>query len=346
MSDPPPPPNRPASSVQLPTWKDLLWPTLEAIKDLGGSGTIQEIESKVAPLLQLTEERQSVLHKDGPDTEVNYRLAWARTYLKGVGALTNSSRGVWAITNLGRQMTKAEMAGVEAKYRAVRKATGGERVPSPHRRRDIGREDLDREPVEIDRDWKAALLNTILELPPERFEHLAKRLLREAGFVQVTVTGGAGDEGIDGTGIYRQALVSFPVYFQCKRYRGTVPPSAVREFRGAIQGRGEKGLLITTGTFTSQAQTEASRPGAPLVDLIDGDALADLLKQYRLGVREVFGFEVGSETVLERNIPVRVNALHSISHFVSANWKWLVATLLSAVVAAVLTDILLNPPHF
>jgi restriction system protein len=283
MSGPPPQPNPPASSVQLPTWKDLLWPTLEAIKELGGSGTIQEIEAKVAPLLQLTEDRQAVLHKDGPDTEVNYRLAWARTYLKGVGALTNSSRGVWAITDLGHQMTEADMAGVEAKYRAVRKATGGD----PRRRRGIDREDLDREPVEIDRDWKAALLNTILELPPDRFEHLAKRLLREAGFVQVTVTGGGGDEGIDGTGIYRQALVSFPVYFQCKRYKGTVPPSAVREFRGAIQGRGEKGLLITTGSFTAQAQSEASRPGAPLVDLIDGDTLADLLKQYRLGVKVV-----------------------------------------------------------
>ena len=274
-----------ATAVQLPTWKDLLWPTLQAIKELGGSGTIQEIESKVAPLLQLTEDRQAVLHKDGPHTEVNYRLAWARTYLKGVGALTNSSRGVWAITDVGQHMTQADMAGVEAKYRSLRKETGGKRRPS--RRRGIDREGLDREAPEVETDWKAALLNSILELPPDRFEHLAKRLLREAGFIQVTVTGRTGDEGIDGTGIYRQALVSFPVYFQCKRYKGTVPPAAVREFRGAIQGRGEKGLLITTGTFTAQAQSEASRPGAPLVDLIDGDTLADLLKQYRLGVKVV-----------------------------------------------------------
>ena len=274
-------------SVQLPTWKDLLWPTLEAIRELGGSGTIQEIESKAAQLLGLPEDQQALLHKNGPNTEVNYRLAWARSYLKGVGALTNSSRGVWAITDLGQQMTEADAAGVEAKYRALKKETGAQRRPVQASQSGLDSVEADHETGEADKDWKDALLNTILELPPDRFEHLAKRLLREAGFVQVAVTGKTGDDGIDGTGIYRQALVSFPVYFQCKRYKGSVPPSAVREFRGAIQGRGEKGLLITTGTFSLQAQQEASRPGAPLVDLIDGDTLADLLKKYRLGVKVV-----------------------------------------------------------
>ncbi len=122
-------------------------------------------------------------------------------------------------------------------------------------------------------------------MAPDGFERLAQRLLREANFRNVEVLGKSGDGGIDGVGVYRLSLVSFPVFFQCKRYAGSVGPGAVRDFRGAMAGRGEKGLLITTGTFTKDARAEASRDGAPPVELIDGDDLCDLLKEYELGVR-------------------------------------------------------------
>jgi len=133
-------------------------------------------------------------------------------------------------------------------------------------------------------NWKDVLLDAVMAMRPDAFERLAQRLLREAGFISVNVTGGSGDGGIDGLGVYRLSLVSFPVFFQCKRYRGSVTPSAVRDFRGAMAGRGDKGLLITTGTFTSEAKKEATRDGAPPVDLIDGDRLCDLLREYKLGV--------------------------------------------------------------
>jgi restriction system protein len=123
-----------------------------------------------------------------------------------------------------------------------------------------------------------------LRLSPSGFERLAQRVLREAGFTNVTVTGRSGDGGIDGVGTYRLSLVSFPVYFQCKRYRGSVPSRDVRDFRGALVGRGEKGLFITTGSFTREAQREANREGATPIELIDGPVLCDLLKEYRLGV--------------------------------------------------------------
>lgn len=124
----------------------------------------------------------------------------------------------------------------------------------------------------------------LLEVPPDGFERLARRLLREAGFVSATVTGKSGDGGIDGIGVYRLSLVSFPVFFQCKRYRGSVGASAVRDFRGAMSGRGDKGLLITTGSFTADAKQEATRDGAPPIDLIDGDRLCELLKEHKMGV--------------------------------------------------------------
>lgn len=121
-------------------------------------------------------------------------------------------------------------------------------------------------------------------MSPDAFERLAQRLLREAGFRNVEVLGQSGDGGIDGVGVYRVSLVSFPVYFQCKRYRDSVGPNAVRDFRGAMSGRGEKGLLITTATFARAAREEATRDGAPPVELINGDDLCDLLKEYDLGV--------------------------------------------------------------
>jgi restriction system protein len=121
-------------------------------------------------------------------------------------------------------------------------------------------------------------------VPPDGFERLAGRLLREAGFVNVTVTGRSGDGGIDAVGVYRVSLLTFPVYVQCKRHRGSVGAGAVRDFRGAMAGRGEKGLLITTGSFTGEARQEATRDGATPIDLVDGEELCDLLKGFRLGV--------------------------------------------------------------
>jgi restriction system protein len=271
-----------AKHPEIPRWKSLLWPTLEAVKALGGSGSIQEIETKVAELIGATEAQQAVPHGEGRYTEINYRLAWCRTYLKGVGLLTSAGRGVWAITEQGRQATPADMDKVEGYYRNLRKARRQAELADAGQADDDG---PDGAGEEIGGDWRDELLKRLLTLTPDRFEHLAKRLLREAGFVQVEVTGRSRDEGIDGTGIYRPSLVSFPVFFQCKRYRGSVGSAKVRDFRGAMSGRGDQGLLITTGTFTADAKAEASRPGAPLVDLIDGDGLCDLMKDYQLGLR-------------------------------------------------------------
>jgi restriction system protein len=138
--------------------------------------------------------------------------------------------------------------------------------------------------AESEEGWREELLRILAELDPAAFERLALRLLREAGFTNTQVTGRPGDGGIDGQGLYRLSLVSFPVFFQCKRYASSVGAAAVRDFRGAVSGRGDQGLLITTGTFTAEAKREANRAGATPIDLIDGERLCDLLKEYGLGV--------------------------------------------------------------
>ena len=141
------------------------------------------------------------------------------------------------------------------------------------------------EEVDKTEEWKEQLLNILYEITPAAFERLAQRILRESGFFQVEVTGKVGDGGIDGKGIVRvSGLLSFHVIFQCKRYKGSVTPSQIRDFRGAMQGRADKGLVITTGTFTREAIKEATRDGAPPIDLIDGETLCEKLKELRLGV--------------------------------------------------------------
>ena len=265
----------------MPTTEALVWPTLRAICSAGGSATLQEITELVVQHEGFSEAVQGVPHGDSPRTELEYRLAWARTYLKNIAAVEQSARGVWRATDLGRFLDEAGTTRLLREWRTGRgskakgsASNGGSEPPAGR----VG-------PTEdAEFDWSATLLERLLRVPPDSFERLARLLLREAGFVNVSVTGKTGDGGIDGVGVYRLSLVSFPVFFQCKRYRGSVGSAAVRDFRGAMQGRGDKGLLITTGTFTSEAKAEATRDGAPPIDLVDGARLCDLLKEQRLGV--------------------------------------------------------------
>lgn len=267
------------SQPDIPAYSDLLWPTIVAVRRLGGSGSIDEIADAVVDQEGFTEGQQQVLHGDGPQTEIEYRLAWAGSYLKGMGLLVNSKRGVWSLTEEGRTVQQGEIAPRHRRYLA--------QYREQRRRKRMRDEEPSTGEKDVDQDsgWRDQLLDALTSMKPDGFERLAQRLLREAGFISATVTGRTGDGGIDGLGVYRMSLVSFPVFFQCKRYKGSVGSAAVRDFRGAMAGRGDKGLLITTGTFTSEAKAEATRDGPPPIDLIDGNRLCDLLKEYDLGVK-------------------------------------------------------------
>src|SRR4029077_16762250 len=265
--------------VTVPAFYELLWPTIKALKVMGGSGSNEELLAKIIELEHILESVQTFVHTDNRQTKLGYNLAWAKTYLKRVGALENSSRGIWALTALGESMTE----------------TDSEDVPRKVRRQDHERKKATQEPPADqpngaavsppEETWKDLLLDALRQMPPDAFERLAQRLLREAGFIKVEVTGRSGDGGIDGLGVLRVNLLSFQVLFQCKRYQGTVGAGTVRDFRGAMVGRCDKGLIITTGTFSNDAKREATRDGAPAIDLIDGDLLCDLLKQLKLGTQ-------------------------------------------------------------
>lgn len=259
--------------------------TIEALKDLGGSASIQELDERVIEIEGVSEDEQSLtMPRDENRPRVNYYLAWARTFLKRGGALVNSARGIWALSELGNTISTLQetreiydRVNLEERERAKKKR----KAVKPEQAEIV--ENADAGPDDAE-DWKSGLLAVLGQTEPSAFERLAQRLLREAGFTKVEVRGKSGDGGIDGIGVLRVNLVSFQVYFQCKRWKGSVGAKEIRDFRGALQGRADKGLFITTGHFTSQASDEATRDGAIAIDLIDGDRLCDLLKENRLGV--------------------------------------------------------------
>ena len=263
----------------LPTFDDLMNPLLEALRRLGGSGTIEEIYAKTVEITGLSDEVLSQLHDPEKSslTEVGYRLAWARTYLRKFGLLENSSRGVWSLTEKAKTLEKIDSSEVVRFVRAQEKKDAPKKRPADETARELSEEE----------GWKDKLSAVLTQkLEPAGFERLVQRILRESGFIHVEVTGRTGDGGIDGKGIARiHGFMSFPILFQCKRYKGSVAAGEVRDFRGAMVGRADKGLFITTGSFTPAAVKEATRDGAPPIDLVDGDELAEKLKQLSLGVK-------------------------------------------------------------
>jgi restriction system protein len=272
------------ASAYIPSYDELLWPTLRAVRELGNTAKLEEVDEKVVAQEGFSEKLMAVLHKDGPRSEIEYRLAWARTYLKGIGALDNPERGVWVTTDAGTRFEEHELEPLRQIYLGKLREERKKKKAAAKLAGADADADVEVTADETD-DWREELLTALLGMEPTAFEHLSKRLLRAAGFINTNVTGRSGDGGIDGVGVYRLSLVSFPVFFQCKKYKGSVTPEKVRDFRGAMAGRGDKGLLITTGAFTSEAKKEATRDGAPPIDLIDGERLCELLKEHGLGVR-------------------------------------------------------------
>lgn len=267
--------------MEIPAYDQLMLPLFAALKDLGDSASIAEIDEYVGEHSGLPSELLDLPHnaEKSNQTEFQYRLAWARTYLKKAGLIDNSSRGVWVISPDKRDVQTFDPAEIVRTVRELHKLERAER--------DQGDELIDGDdgPDETDA-WRRAL-HTVLTtgIDPSAFERLVQRLLRESGFIHVEVTGRSGDGGIDGKGIVRiNGMLSFHVHFQCKRYQGSVSASHIRDFRGAMVGRADKGLFITTGTFTRDAIRESTRDGAPPLDLIDGDQLADKLKELNLGI--------------------------------------------------------------
>jgi restriction system protein len=266
--------------MDIPQYTEMFNPLIKALHELGGSGSIDEINAKVGEIEKYPDDMLEVLHGTGPRSEVEYRLAWARTYLKKFGILENSSRGVWSIATDKNSILEVNPKEVVDFFHAQIATTNQDSSDNNTDTTALPTND------EHTKTWQENLIELIQSLPPDNFERLIQRVLREAGFSQVEVTGKTGDGGIDGKGIFKIAgLISFNVLFQCKRWKNAVTASDIRDFRGAMQGRADKGLFATTSTFTRDASKEASRDGATPIDLLDGEALTNKIRELKLGIK-------------------------------------------------------------
>ena len=273
-----------------PQFVRFFGPLLDALRKLGGSATPEEAVEQIAKDLGITDAEQDEKLPSGEPRFKN-QVAWARFYLVRDGMLDSSKRGVWSLTDKGRT---AALTHEQAKdiFLKLSKIFRVQRVPKIDGE-ESENEQIAEEAINSPSNYRKQLIQLLLSLPAKGFERLAQRILRESGFTQVVVTGQSGDGGIDGNGTLQiNPLLSFKVLFQCKRYRETVAPTHVRDFRGAMAGRADKGIILTTGTFSAEARREASRDGVPPIELIDGEKLIELLEKLELGLKPITTYEL------------------------------------------------------
>lgn len=266
-------------------------PVLEALHQLGGSGRPEEVRARIIQALGLSEKEQTDPLPSGVSRFEN-QVHWARFYLSKAGYIDSSRHGVWSLTDKSRGIPSLTADQARDIFRSVLAQFGKDRREKSEP--GAAAEEATAEQAEAaGLNYAQEVATKLLGLPAAGFERFCQRLLRESGFQQVTVTGRTGDGGIDGIGILQvNALVSFKVLFQCKRYRGAVGPGQVRDFRGAMMGRADKGIILTTGSFTADARKEAVRDGVPPIELVDGDKLVEMLQQLELGLKPRRTFEV------------------------------------------------------
>ncbi len=286
---------------RIPRYTQLIVPTFMALKKLGGSGKNDEILNQIIIDLNISDEVADIQHKGRTNkSELSYQADWARTYLRQYGVIENSARGVWSIkpdyVSANNLDSKKIVDTVTQENRLRRESTGNtdssnsfsENIPEDN----DPTNDYAEYPDEA-KPWREQLADVIQNMDPYAFERLSQRVLRECGFTQVEVTKKSGDCGIDGTGKLRiNGIFSFNVAFQCKRYKGLVGSSEIRDFRGSLTTDIEKGVMITTGSFSKAAREEASNPGKQQIDLIDGEEFINKIAEYGIGVKPITSYEI------------------------------------------------------
>jgi len=269
-----------------PQFVQYFIPVISALKELGNSGTPSEVREVIIKNLKIPDSVLNEQLKSGI-ARFDNKAAWARFYLSKAGYLDSSKRGVWTLTEKGINSALTEKDALEL-FRSVH---------GTFRQEEAERDEEEAAPPGpgniYSGAYKEELLEIIRKLSPSGFEKLCQRLLREAGFQEVKITGRSGDEGIDGEGLLQiNPLMSFKVLFQCKRYQGAVNPSQIRDFRGAMQGRADKGVFITTGSFSNDARKEAMREGVPPIELVDSERLISMFEDFKLGLKLKETYEI------------------------------------------------------
>nr|WP_321258891.1 restriction endonuclease [uncultured Pseudodesulfovibrio sp.] len=267
-------------------------PVVAALQELGGSGTPSEVRDIIIRNLEISEKALGEKLNDGTSRFEN-QVAWARFYLVHAGYIGSSKRGIWTLSEQGLDVENAKAIDAMHLFKKVRDKFEKEKKKNVADSEEISPEDAS---LGTGNSYRKKLLDKIKSMSPGGFERLCQRLLRESGFQKVVVTGKSGDGGIDGHGILQvNPFVSFNILFQCKRYKDSVAVSHVRDFRGAMMGRADKGIILTTGTFTHDSKMEASRDGVPPIELVDGEKLVEMFEELELGLIPRTVYEVDDD---------------------------------------------------
>src|SRR5690606_4995635 len=263
-------------------------PVLEIIRKLGGSANATEVKDELIERFKISDEVLTEKYKSGV-LKIDNQIAWAKVYLTESGFIDVSNENVWTLTEKGLNENPSDEELIKI-FHHIHSEWG-------KRGKGIASHNGDDEKEIIEQfEYKEEFLNKLKSMSPESFERFCQRILRESGFKKVVVKGRSGDGGIDGEGILEiNPLISIKVIFQSKRYKDSVSPSYLRDFRGAMQGRAEKGLFITTGRFSQEAKLEATRDGVPPIELIDGYKLFELFEKHKLGLKPKLTYEIDED---------------------------------------------------
>lgn len=263
----------------MPKQTEIELPLLEVLASMpGGQGRPREIY----PLLNkrfpgLTAQDLEERLDSGTPKWTN-RVQWVRQALVSKGEVSSPQYGTWSITEQGRARlaaaadpgVKAADSGASASLVALHDEYVGQ--------------------------FRDNVLERLLELSPEQFEHFAKKLLTAYGFVSMKVTSVSHDGGIDGHGLLKVGLARMGVAFQCKKWQNTVQRPEIDKFRGAIQGEFEQGIFFTTSSFSEGAKAASLKRGAVPVILLDGESIVELMIDKQFGVKrrplELFSEEI------------------------------------------------------
>jgi restriction system protein len=269
-----------------PQFLNYMMPLIEVLRESGGSGTASDMIDKVIERMKIPDEIVEETIPSG-GSRVRNQIQWARMYLVKADLMNSEQRGIWKLTEKGFETPLNE----ESIYFLFKKIQAT--FQKDKKGKTIQEESYNEDTLVEDEAHGEAILRILKKLSPSGFEKLSKRLLTELGFHDVSIVGGSGDQGVDGTGVIKvNEVVGFNIIFQCKRYKEAVSPHHVRDFRGTMQGRADKGIIITTGRFTSEAKREAIRDGVPPIELIDGEKLVSLFEKFKLGLKPRVVYDV------------------------------------------------------
>lgn len=264
-------------------------PLLDALRELGDSATPREASDLVAKNCNVDDSTKEKLLNSGAPRFHN-QVCWARQYLVWEGLLGSAKRGIWTLTEQGKKSHLSEIDGhaIFKKWVAIHAKKRKSKKPK------VESESQDSEDQDIPELANSPnLLGVLRSMTPNGFERFCKYLLRVHGFESVEVTPIGKDGGVDGFGVLQlNPFISFKVIFQCKRYSGTVSRAQVGDLRNAMIGRADKGIMITTGIFSEDAKRESVRPGAPPIELIDGNELVEMLEKEEIGVTPTTVYEI------------------------------------------------------